>query len=142
MLQGFVVAFLGLHDWIPLGSLNDIRAVKAADSRVELVRTTLYSTVPYAIGFAASALYARRGFPPWLWWWLWISYGALVYGMVRAWWLPYFFVDDRVRAERYRRMFGRTHSFIPERNGIRPNTLHVIFHVVVLGVVALLIRAS
>ncbi|HEV7490570.1 MAG TPA: hypothetical protein VGO25_07165 [Rhodanobacteraceae bacterium] len=140
-LQALVVAFLALHDWIPLGSLNDLDAVQAADSRAKLVRTTLLSTVPYAIGFVASVLYARTGFPSWLRWWLWISYGALVYGMVRAWWLPYFFVNDRVRAERYRRMFEHTHSFMPERNGIRPNTLHVIFHVAVLAVVALLISA-
>jgi hypothetical protein len=26
-------------------------------------------------------------------------------------------------------MFGATHAFLPERNGIRPNTLHVILHV-------------
>jgi hypothetical protein len=25
-------------------------------------------------------------------------------------------------------MFGATHAFLPERNGIRVNTLHVIFH--------------
>jgi hypothetical protein len=33
-------------------------------------------------------------------------------------------------------MFGATHTFLPERNGIRPNTLHVILHA---ATVALLI---
>ena len=45
-------------------------------------------------------------------------------------------------AERYREMHGATHTFLRERNGIRPNTLHVIFDVsivailIVLGVLA------
>jgi hypothetical protein len=26
-------------------------------------------------------------------------------------------------------MFGATHAFLPERNGIRPNTLHILLHV-------------
>ena len=25
-------------------------------------------------------------------------------------------------------MFGGTHAFLPERNGVRPNTLHVVLH--------------
>jgi hypothetical protein len=35
-------------------------------------------------------------------------------------------------------MFGRTHAFLPMRHGIRPNTLHVGFHVVVVVVLVLL----
>jgi hypothetical protein len=33
-----------------------------------------------------------------------------------------------------------THSFLPERNGIVPNTLHVCFHVAVSIVLALFMR--
>jgi len=25
-------------------------------------------------------------------------------------------------------MFGATHAFLPEHNGIRPNTLHILLH--------------
>jgi len=32
------------------------------------------------------------------------------------------------RAARYRSMSGATHSFLPERNGITPNTLHAVLH--------------
>jgi hypothetical protein len=32
------------------------------------------------------------------------------------------------RAARYRAMFGSTHAFLPERNGIVPNTLHCLLH--------------
>jgi hypothetical protein len=36
-------------------------------------------------------------------------------------------------------MFGRTRAFLPERNGIRPNTLHVSLHLVVVAIIVLLI---
>lgn len=51
-------------------------------------------------------------------------------------WIPYLFRPKPERAARYQVMFGATHAFLPERNGIRLNTLHVIFHV---ATVALLI---
>ncbi|SDG11020.1 hypothetical protein [Paraburkholderia phenazinium] len=35
---------------------------------------------------------------------------------------------DAKRAARYRIMFGNTHSFLPMRNGMVPNTLHVLLH--------------
>jgi hypothetical protein len=35
-------------------------------------------------------------------------------------------------------MFGTTHAFLPERNGIRPNTLHVILHILTLATLVVL----
>jgi hypothetical protein len=35
-------------------------------------------------------------------------------------------------ADRYRVMFGRTHTFLPHRNGLVPNTAHVFLHVCTL----------
>jgi len=83
-LQLFVVAFIALHDWVPLGRLNNLAAVQAADRPGKLFIVTLLSTLPFAVGFAASVFYAGTGFPEWLMWWLWISYGAAVYGMLHA----------------------------------------------------------
>jgi hypothetical protein len=31
-------------------------------------------------------------------------------------------------------MYAATHAFLPERNGIRPNTLHVFFDIVTLAI--------
>jgi hypothetical protein len=39
-------------------------------------------------------------------------------------------------------MFSRTHAFLPVRNGIRPDTLHVTLHVVILAIVLLLAAIS
>jgi hypothetical protein len=35
-------------------------------------------------------------------------------------------------------MFGATHAFLPERNGVRPNTLHVILHLMTLTTLVVL----
>ena len=131
-LQAFVVLFLLLHDWLPLPPLNDVKAAQAADSRIKLVATTLVSTIPYAIALWGCITHIGRDYPAWLEWLLWIGYGALLLGAFRAWWLPYLFVSEPARAARYK-MFANTHAFLPEHNGVRPNTLHVIFHIVALA---------
>jgi len=135
-LQCFHVLFLALHDWIPLGTLNDVKAVRGANPGGKLATGTIISTIPFAIPLGASAFYFGRAYPAWLFWWLWIGYCFLFVGELTAWWIPYFFRGDPARAARYRVMFGATHAFLPERNDIRPNTLHVILH---LATVTLLI---
>jgi hypothetical protein len=79
-LQGFHVLFLGLHDWIPSGRLNDVKAVRAANPIHTLIAATLLSLTPFAIGLAASAMYFGKACSRWLFWWLWISYGLLFIG--------------------------------------------------------------
>jgi hypothetical protein len=136
--QLFVVLFIALHDWVPLGKLSNPEAIRAADSRRRLLFVTVISTLPYAIGFVASAHYAASGFPMWLMYLLWVSYIAGLYGMLRAWWVPYLLLEDPVRAARYQNRFASTHAFLPARNGIRPDTLHVCFHIVFLAALILL----
>jgi hypothetical protein len=128
----YVVLFIALHDWIPLGRLNNLDGIRAVDTRGKLLAVTALSTLPFAIGLGASIYYASAQFPPWLMVLLWISYGAGLYGMLRAWWVPYLLIEDRVRAARYQERFAHTLAFLPMRNGIRPDTLHVSFHAVFL----------
>ncbi len=138
----FVVLFIALHDWLPLGKLNNLQGIRAVDSTAKLLAVTLLSALPFAIGLAASIHYAPGRFPSWLLWLLWISYGTAVYGMLRAWWLPYWFGGDPARALRYQQRFSGTHAFLPVRHGIRPDTLHVGFHAVVLILIGLLTRIT
>jgi len=143
-LQSFVVVFIALHDWVPLGALNNVRAVQAADPRGKLVAVTALSTLPFAIGLGSTIAYADGRLPGWLNIYLWVCYGVAVYGLIRAWWGPYLLYRAPARAARYQAMFSGTHAFLPERNGVRPNTLHVILHIVILviiGVLTLLSRA-
>lgn len=136
--QLYVVLFVALHDWLPLGKLNNRAGIRAVDTKTQRLRTTALSTLPFAIGLVGSAHYLTTQFPMWLMWLLWITYGAALYGILRAWYLPYLVYNDPVRATRYKQRFADTHAFLPARNGIRPDTLHVTFHAVVLVLIALL----
>ena len=136
------VLILWLHDWFPVPPLNDIGAVRQADSISRLVRVTIIQSAPYTIGLIGSVLAWGRSWPEWLGPWLWISYGLLFAGELRAWWIPYLVKAEPNRAARYRAMFGRTHAFLPERNGVRPNTLHVALHACTAATLALLVVAT
>jgi len=89
-----------------------------------------------------SIVFFGRRFPGWLFWELWIFYAIAVYGSLKAWWIPYLFRPDPERAARYRTMYANTHAFLPERNGITPNTLHVVFDVVTIGILIVLAALS
>jgi hypothetical protein len=142
VLQAAQVLFLWAHDWVPLGRLNDVVAVKHADTTRRLAIVTLIQSVPFTIGLFYSVRYEGQAYPHWLFNWLWISYGILLLGQLRAWWFPYFFVLDPERVERYKRMFGKTYSFVPTRNGITPNTAHVLLHLCTAATLILLLVAT
>jgi hypothetical protein len=133
-LQCFVVLFVALHNWIPLGTLNNIKGVRVEFPTGKLLLTTLINFTPFAIGLAATAFYFGRVYPGWVFWWLWVTYGLACYGSFTAWWMPYLLRPDPQRAARYRTMYAATHAFLPERNGIRPNTLHVLFDIVAVAI--------
>ena len=138
-LQSFHVAFLLLHDWVPLGSLNDVQAVRAVDPLHKRVQVTLVTALPFALGLAFSSAYATASrHPTWVPAWLRLSYGSLFAGEIRAWWIPYLWRSEPAGAARYHTLFGNTHTFLPVRNGIAPNTLHVVLHLATLGVLLLL----
>lgn len=139
-LQTFHVAFLLLHDWIPLGHLNDIAAVRRENALPPLIANTLIVGGLFGFGLAGSVHYYGRAYPGWLHTWLWVSYVLLFLGELRAWWIPYLIQAEPQRAARYQAMFGRTHAFLPVRNGIVPNTLHIILHAATLATLLLLAR--
>jgi len=105
-LQVFQVLFLWLHDWIPL-----------------------VQSAPFSIGLLFSVLHLGQPYPHWLYMWLWISYSVIFVGQLRAWWVPYLLHAEPERAARYQIMFGKTHRFLPTRNGLVPNTAHTMLHV-------------
>ncbi|HEX4155250.1 MAG TPA: hypothetical protein VHY48_06520 [Acidobacteriaceae bacterium] len=137
-LECFHVAFLLLHDWVPLGGLNDVQAVRAENPGSRLLRTTLISAAPFVVGLVGSFWFLHRGYPMWLWYWLWASYALLFAGELNAWWIPYVKGTTEERVKRYRAMFGRTWAFLPERNGIVPNALHVVLHAATLATLGVL----
>jgi hypothetical protein len=138
VMQGFVVLFIAVHDWVPLGRLNNLSGIRAADPAWKRALATALSTLPFAIGLAGTLMRGQEALTGWVFWWLWISYAACWYGALRSWWIPYLLAPDPVRAERYRTRFAGTLAFLPERNGVRPDALHVTLHLVVLGILVLL----
>jgi hypothetical protein len=132
-LQAFIVVFLLLHDWVPLGRWNNAAAKRHEDTLFHLVWTTLLAAVPSSIGLYYSASYFGRAYPHWLEMWLWITYGLFLLGMLRAWWIPYLLVPDAKRAARYQSIFANTYSFLPRHNGIAPDALHFLFHLTVVA---------
>ncbi len=138
-LQVFQVLFLWIHDWVPLGCLNDVAAVRNQDTRRRLVIVTLIQSVPWTIGLCFSLLHFKESYPGWLYDWLLISYGLLFIGQIRAWWIPYILRPEPERAARYQIMFGKTHSFLPPRNGLVPNTAHILLHLATAATLIILL---
>ena len=141
-LQALQVAFLWLHDWVPLAPLNDVAAVRRENTTGSLVWTTVVQSMPFTLGLVFSIADLQSGYPAWLWNWLWISYGVLFAGELRAWWVPYLVRPEPTRAARYQTMFGTTQAFLPERNGVIPNTLHSLLHMATLATLIVLLILS
>jgi hypothetical protein len=138
-LQIFQVIFLWAHDWISLGRLNDVRAVRNADSTLRLVLVTFIQSAPFTVGLIFSLINFGHIYPHWLFSWLWISYGLLLLGQIRAWWIPYLVRREPERIARYQVMFGATHSFLPKRNGLVPNTAHILLNLATIATLVFLL---
>lgn len=67
-----------------------------------------------------------------------ISCALLFAGELQAWRAPYFFKVKPELPARYEAMFGKTRAFLPARNAICPNTLHVILHLATLATLIVL----
>ncbi|MFD2043493.1 hypothetical protein ACFSTA_03785 [Ornithinibacillus salinisoli] len=138
-----VLLFLLLHDWVPLGTLNDVEAVKADKSTNELLLTTLIGVTQILLLMGIVLFYFGRKHPLWIKLWLIIHPACIFAGAIMDWWLPYLFgIGAEERVERYSQMFGDTHAFLPVMHGIVPNTLHTIFHMSLFFCIILMIYIS
>lgn len=130
---GLIFLFMLVHDWVPLGKLNDVQAVSEARDLGELIIVTLIGTVQILLLITIVLFYLGRKYPLWIKLWLVIHQGFIFAGALLDWWLPYLFgLGAEGRVERYSVMFGDTHAFLPVNNGIVPNTIHVMFHFTLL----------
>ncbi len=143
-LLAFHFIFLSLHDWIPLGRLNDLPALRSQRSfSARVIASALMgaiSALALYLNWSQSPLpsHPTRIFT-------FVLYAFFTAGLIRAWWLPYLFgvgLSEKLVAE-YKVMFSNTYSFLPIRNGITVNALHIVFHVTaVLALVLSAIRLS
>lgn len=145
LLLGLSLVFLFMlfHDWIPLGPFNDVDAVSAETPIGRLVITTLINTGQILVIGVILLVYMGKKYPIWARLWLIIHQSCIFIGVMLSWWIPYFFgIGAADKVERYSKMFGNTHSFLPVRNGIVPNTIHTMFHLTLLLCIALTIYLS
>ena len=129
---GLILLFMLSHDWIPLGSLNDIQGVCAENTMSGLIQLTIINTISVLVVVVLTLLFIGKRYPIWARIWLIIHLGSILYGAISAWWIPYLFGAEPELIERYNVMFGNTHSFLQVMNGVVPNTIHVLFHVTLL----------
>jgi hypothetical protein len=127
-VQVFMLVFLVVHDWIPLGSLNDVAGVRRQNAFGQLAVATLINSVPIAVTLGLSFAFFRAAHPAWVKITLVAILGLYCIGELFAWWIPYAVGASPERTARYKDMFGKTHAFLHERHGITPNTAHVALH--------------
>jgi hypothetical protein len=137
-LQSFQVAILLLHDWVPLAPLNDVRAARRGHTLTAVILATVVSSLLPSIGLVLSLWYLKSGWPSWLYLYLLAAYGFLLAGELEAWWIPYLVWPRPKRAAEYEEMYGNTWSFLPPRNGIRINSLHLALHAATLATLLIL----
>lgn len=139
----FIIVFMVVQDWVPLGSLNDVDAIAKSRSTSELIIVTMTGTLQFLLIFAGVLFFMGKRYPTIVKIWLIIHQSSIFVGALIAWWIPYLFgIGAEKRAEDYQIMFGGTHSFLPVMNGIVPNTLHTMFHGVLLMCIILTIYIS
>ncbi len=139
VLQSFQLAFLLLHDWLPLGPLNHISAIRRTLTPLQRFVGLLVPGIPVTIALILSLRYFGISYPSWIKWWLRITYGFLFLGELEAWWIPYLFGTTAKRVALYQALFGGTHAFLPPRHGIVVNTLHVALHASTLATIVILL---
>lgn len=127
-LQCFQVVVLLLHDWLPMGRLNDLAAARRVHSVRALALGTAVSSLLPVIGLALSASPVAARHARGLDFYLLGAYGFLFLGELEAWWVPMLLWPQPTRAREYEQLYARTWAFLPARNGIRVNALHVLLH--------------
>lgn len=128
-----ILLLMLVQDWVPLGSLNDIDSVFQVHSFTDILTSTLINAGQFVLLIFIVRLFIGRRYPGWARLWLIIHQGFILAGVLMAWWIPYLFgIGAEEKTEPYGITFGNTHAFLPEMNGITPNTLHTGFHAVLL----------
>ncbi|SFM45554.1 hypothetical protein SAMN04487943_11939 [Gracilibacillus orientalis] len=138
-----ILIFMIVQDLVPLGSLNDLDAISQDRSFNEILIVTLVGVVQILLLLGMVLIFMGKRYPIWIRLWLVIHQLFIFAGALIDWWIPYFFgYGAEQRVERYEKMFGDTHSFLPVIHGIVPNTLHVMFHTLLLSCIILSIYIS
>ncbi|WP_368652488.1 hypothetical protein AB4Y30_12095 [Ornithinibacillus sp. 4-3] len=129
----FILIFMIVQDLVPLGPLNDLEGIAAVEPFNEIIIVTLIGVVQILLILGGILFFIGKRYPFLIKIWLIIHPSCILLGAIISWWIPYLFgIGAEEKIERYNIMFGDTHAFLPVMNGIVPNTLHTIFHLMLL----------
>lgn len=135
LVLGYIIIllFMIVQDLVPLGVLNDVEAIASVESFNETIITTIIGVIQILLLLGGVLFFIGKRYPIWVKVWLIIHPSCILLGAIISWWIPYLFgTGTEEKIERFNHMFGNTHAFLPIMNGIVPNTLHTIFHLVLL----------
>lgn len=135
-----ILLFMILQDLVPLGALNDPKAIASVQSYNEILVGTMINIVQILLLMGGVLLFIGKRYPVWVKIWLIVHPTCILLGAIMSWWVPYLFgIGAEEKIESYTIMFGNTHAFLPVMNGIVPNTLHTIFHLILFVCIILTI---
>jgi len=129
---------LALHDLVHIPPLTNVHDLKRHSSTRRLL---LDATINGLCGAVPLFLLFYYGAAPPLWALRTIIsfYSLLLLGALCSWWVPYFFGSPEAHRQAFAK-FSRTHHFLPHRGeNVRPNTFHVLLHVLMLACLVLVL---
>ncbi|HSY51106.1 MAG TPA: hypothetical protein VLC46_20035 [Thermoanaerobaculia bacterium] len=131
------------HDWIDIPGWTTGSRVQAVVGRRKLLVASLINAIFPGMAVALAIIYWNRPVPR-LVPDYWILYcGVTVVSAIAMWYIPYFLGASEERKRDYGQMYAGTHHILPPRgDNLRPNLLHVCFHILfaVNLILAILIR--
>jgi hypothetical protein len=130
-----------VHDWVPLGPLNDLPRQREQPLRMRLL-VEAGNVLPVAAILVLAAVFPTGRLP--LGASIYLAAYIVIFAVLAwlSWYRPYLFGSTPEREQAAAHEFGRTTQVLPRRGTrIRPNLMHVILHVLFLAVaVAAVVR--
>ncbi len=84
-----ILLFMIVQDLIPLGNLNDIKAVASVHSTNEIIVITLIGVVQILLLIGGILFFIGKKYPLWIRIWLIIHPAFIFIGALFSWWIPY-----------------------------------------------------
>jgi len=135
-LTAIFLVYVLIHDWVPLGPLNDIERQREQPLSTRIL-VEIGNVLPIVVLLTLSLLFPTGPLPA----------GAAIYAGLYivafavlawlSWYRPYLRGSTPAREAAAAHEYGRTIQVLrPRANRIRPNLMHVILHLLFLAVAA------
>jgi hypothetical protein len=133
-------AVVVLHDWLDIPGWTHGSQVRAVVGRRKLLLATAINAL-FPGAAVAFALYFWNAAKPWYVTDYWVAYCVVtLISAIAMWYVPYLLGGSEKQREEYARMYAGTRHVLPPRgDNLRPNLLHVCFHILFLANLALVL---